>query len=70
MNSFRGGMHNFVGTCIANFELDLSRSKLELNDHLVIFNEIIHLFSYKMDSPSSRDREPKLLSGLRRGVGV
>lgn len=42
MNSFRGAMLTFVGTCIANFELDLSRSKLELDDHLVIFNEIIH----------------------------
>lgn len=50
-------MLTFVDTCIANFELDLSGSQLELSDHLVIFNKIIHLFSYKMDSPSSRDRE-------------
>lgn len=50
-------MLTFVDTCIANFELDLSGSELELSDHLVIFNEIIHLFPYKMDSPSSRDRE-------------
>lgn len=63
-------MLTFVNTCIANFELDLSGSELELSDHLVIFNEIIHLFSYKMDSHplETENRPPKLLSSLRRGV--
>lgn len=71
MNSCRGDLLTLVGPCKANFELDLSRSELELNGYLMPFNMIIYLFSCNVTGtphPLETESLPSKLLSILRGV--